>query len=288
MTLASRWYSAEMPWGHVRIFFLAIGSTLFYGAGLTAGDDFTLIGSPPPLESKISNTADWRHYLEKWVKKLEKGENPTEILRNYDLMRKHFSSLGAEVALANPHHYADLQVMEGLHLDLLYWKSKRVIKKKSPPRESLLVLEKMKNLEAPLEDRMDLLEYLGKDRLYLQALKQVLEAWERFPEKMKRPRPFPPRLRVKDSWGREECYDALAILDLAFKSNWKPTVTKWESIALPLAKSFISMGLARYGKDVLDLHPEGDQSDSLKLIRAKIEGMLSSSEVDSSDGSDLY
>jgi hypothetical protein len=240
------------------------------------------------MDPQLSNTKVWTAYFERAVKRAESGEDPSSLLKLFSPLKNHFSSLSAEVTLKNSHHFADLQILDALRLDLIYWESQRAVAKKWSKRRGEEILKTMGKLGSDVEDQLDLLGYLGKDGLYLRALKLVLEKWERFPEKMRRPRPFPPKLAFQSTWGREECYDALSILDMAFKANWKPGVEEWKSIALPLTRSFLSMGLPRYAKDVLDLHPEQDLGDELKGIKKNVEKLIEASEGSSSDGDDLY
>lgn len=246
------------------------------------------LAEEPQMDPNQSNTGEWKAYFERGVKDAKSGGDPEKFLKIYPALKEHLSSLSAEVALKNPKHFADLQTLDALHLDFLYWQSQRAVQKKWPKTKVESILTSMEKLGSSFEDRLEILKYLGKQGEYLRVLKSVLESWERFPEKMRRPRPFPPQITYSSAWGREECYDALAILDLAFKGNWKPEAEKWRAIALPLSKAFVSMGLVRYGKDVLDLNPEEDQGSELQKMKEQIEKLLQASEESPSDGSDLY
>ncbi len=242
----------------------------------------------PELDLGVSNTSSWVAFAEDWRHRASGGADPSEILEKLKEVRAHFEAMGAKASLSNPTHFADLQTLGWLRLDLIYWRSQRALEGKWPMETCRNILSDMEALGSPLEDRLDLLRHLGKDRDYLDALRKVLEKWERFPGEMKRRRPFPPVLKVKDSWGREECYDALGILDLSFKSNWKPGLPEWEGVATSLVERFLAMGLARYAKEVLDLSPEANQSPGLEALRKKVVASLDHQEPLKTDGTGLY
>ena len=265
LTLAHSEYPAEMlpkknsPKSLLVFYFLGLLLSL-------SGEEKAPPPSPetPPLDLQTSNTQLWCDWAKTAINQGASSQiEPLIALEQLRKALKIFRASAAEVALKNPRHFADVQVLEGFERDFLYLQSEWLVDHSSDKNKLSELYQQMLAVSSPAEDQIQLLMALQNTTVYLEQLQKVFRLLEKAPEQLKRTLAMPPIFFKVESWSAADCHRGLEILDIAFKQHWRPKTEDLDLCLLPIAKRYESLHLPRFALDLLMISPLHQRSPKL-------------------------